>query len=143
VYQNEVHDVATKHGRRDDAKEAEMYHGTRDTTPIAIYKSEEGFDMRFSNAGMWGYANYFAKNASYSNNYAYKDPANDTRQIFVAKVLIGKTCLLGPDNNLKIPPLIQGTEMMYDSVSGQTNGSDVTMVYSNKKAYPEYLITYK
>ena len=120
-----------------------MYHGTSDTPPIAIYKSEEGFDMRFSNAGMWGFANYFAKNSSYSNNYAFKDTGNGTRQIFCARVLIGKASLLGPDQNLKRPPLIQGTDVMYDSVQGQTNGSDVTMVYSNKKAYPEYLITYK
>jgi hypothetical protein len=116
VYQNEVGDIARKHGGRDHALEAEMYHGTSDASPIAIYKSEEGFDMRFSKAGMWGFANYFAMNSSYSNHYAFKDTANGTRQIFCAKVLIGKTSLLGPDQNLKIPPLIQGTDLMYDSV---------------------------
>ena len=37
-----------------------LYHGTGNTPPDMIYKSEEGFDMRFSNQGMWGQAVYFA-----------------------------------------------------------------------------------
>jgi hypothetical protein len=48
-----------------------MYHGTRTTAPAIIYKSEEGFDVAFSRAGMWGHANYFAKNASYSDGYSH------------------------------------------------------------------------
>jgi hypothetical protein len=43
-----------------------------------------------------------------------------------------------------MPPLIDGEKIdRYDSVKGFTGGSDVFMIYSNKKAYPEYLITYK
>jgi hypothetical protein len=41
-----------------------------------IYTSEKGFDMRFCEKGMWGIANYFAVNASYSNSgyhYTTKD----------------------------------------------------------------------
>ena len=53
------------------ANEKELFHGTRGNNPRQIYDSEEGFDMRFSASGMWGQANYFAVNASYSNNYAY------------------------------------------------------------------------
>jgi len=49
-----------------------LWHGTRTTDPRIISGSEEGFDMRFANAGMWGTGNYFAVNASYSNNgYAF------------------------------------------------------------------------
>jgi hypothetical protein len=44
-----------------------MYHGTRNTPPSAIYKSEEGFDIFYSRGGSWGYANYFAKNSAYSD----------------------------------------------------------------------------
>ena len=84
MYQNEVDDVASKHGGNDHAKQDEMYHGTRNTPPLAIYKSEEGFDMTYSNAGSWGYANYFAKNSAYSNEFAYKDLANGTKQMFCA-----------------------------------------------------------
>ena len=120
-----------------------MYHGTSNTPPATIYKSEEGFDMRYSNAGSWGYANYFAKNSAYSHNLAYQNLENGTREMFCAKVLIGKTILLGRDKNLKRPPMIPGSQISFDSVQGHTHGSDVIMVYSNKKAYPQYLITYK
>lgn len=30
----------------------------------------------------------------------------------------------------------------FDSVKGNTNGSDIYVIYANKKTYPEYLITY-
>lgn len=50
-----------------------LWHGTSKTDPKLICQSEEGFDMRYANAGMWGHGNYFAVNASYSNNgYAFK-----------------------------------------------------------------------
>ena len=54
---------------------------------------------------------------------------------------------------MKIPPAIDEDDLrklnldskkayIYDSIKGNTRGSDVFMVYSNKKAYPFYLITY-
>ena len=47
------------------------------------------------------------------------------------------------DTSLKMPPLIEGkSDQRYDSVNGNTNGSDVFMIYTNKKAYPEYLVSY-
>jgi hypothetical protein len=90
---------------------------------------------------MWGYANYFAKNSSYSNNYAHTLPGGK-RQMFVATVLIGDTIILPPNGNIKFPPPNPATGKPHDSVQGHTGGSDVIMVYSNKKAYPQYLLTY-
>ena len=98
--------------------------------------------MRYSAPGMWGYANYFAKNASYSHAYSHQ-LQDGRRQMFVANVLIGISAVLLPDQNLKFPPMNDATQKPYDSVQGNTQGSDVIMVYSNKKAYPQYLITYK
>lgn len=49
-----------------------LYHGTRETQPSLIYNSEEGFDMRYSQIGLWGKAVYFAEYSSYSNAYSYK-----------------------------------------------------------------------
>ena len=63
--------------------------------------------------------------------------------MFCAKVLIGNPCIKGPDSSLRNPPINPDTNKEYDSVQGQTGGSDVIMVYANKKAYPQYLITYK
>jgi hypothetical protein len=48
-----------------------LFHGTRSCNPYEIIESEEGFDMRFSNEGLWGKGVYFAENASYSHNYAH------------------------------------------------------------------------
>ncbi len=104
--------------------------------------SEEGFNLNYSNEGMWGKANYFAFNSSYSNDYSSALPTGQ-RQMFMANVIVGKTIVMQSNNKLREPPIIDGKKIPYDSVKGNTGGSDVIMVYSNKKAYPEYLITYR
>ena len=99
--------------------------------------------MRFSPGGMWGRANYFAVNSSYSNDYRH-DCGGGQYQMFNAIVIEGKSAKLQSNNQLYMPPLLPGSNVdRFDSVLGNTNGSDVIMVYSNKKAYPFYLITYK
>lgn len=122
-----------------------LFHGTRNTPPSYIYQDEEGFDMRFSNAGLWGNGNYFAVNASYSHNYAHH-PSAGIRQMFLAKVLTGYSVKLNPDRSLRMPPVrqrsVKGADMRYDTVTGVTGGSEVFITYSNDKAYPFYLITY-
>ena len=117
-----------------------LFHGTRKIQPSSIYQDEEGFDMRFGRAGMWGNGNYFAVNASYSDNYAHHLP-DGTRQMFLAKVLTGRSIELQPDNTLRLPPTMQGN-LRYDTVHGETKGSQVYIAYSNDKAYPFYLISY-
>lgn len=57
---------------KNDPEEMFLFHGTRNNKPSLIFESEEGFDLRFAKQGVWGMAIYFAKNASYSHNYAYK-----------------------------------------------------------------------
>jgi hypothetical protein len=80
-----------------------------------IYDGEEGFDMRFSASGMWGQGVYFAVNASYSNGYAFTTTTG-TKQMFYAKVQVGKYKRLASDTSLRMPPLIEGTQLRYDSV---------------------------
>ena len=63
--------------------------------------------------------------------------------MFMALVTLGKEIKLQSDRTLRQPPNQPGTNIPYDSVKGFTGGSDVFMIYSNKKAYPEYTITYK
>ena len=147
--------------------EKELFHGTRNNDPKQIYDSEEGFDMRFSASGMWGQANYFAVNASYSDSYAHQGICSkvqrQTKQMFLAKVLTGITYECASDSKLRMPPEkpsfvpatrasyvpatgasnIQLSQVRYDTVSGKTNGSDVFMTYDNLKAYPAYLISYE
>ncbi|XP_013786928.1 poly [ADP-ribose] polymerase 15-like [Limulus polyphemus] len=135
----------------DSVDEKLLFHGTRSNEPKRIYDNEEGFDMRFSAKGMWGNANYFAENASYSDAYAYKN-SSGAKEIFLALVLTGDSIRLSPDSNLRMPPpkssnviaegKVQFAETRYDTVNGFTQDSTVYMTYDNLKAYPAYLITY-
>lgn len=142
----EVREVVKNNG---DAQILHLFHGTSATDPKLIYQSQEGFNLNYSNEGLWGKANYFAFNSSYSNNnYAHKLDGQH-RQMFMARVSLGKEITLLPSaqNNklqqLREPPMQEGKKIPYDSVKGNTMGSDVIMIYTNKKAYPEYLITYR
>ena len=141
-----------------DVNEKELFHGTKSTPPEKIFKSEHGFDFRFASTGMWGEGTYFAVNAQYSNNYAHS--VGDSKQMILAKVLTGETCRCQPHGSLKKPPVKSQPrgrhssssgdssgevfeDERYDSVSGNTNGSDIFVIYDHDKAYPAYLITYK
>jgi len=133
-----------------NVNEIELFHGTRSNDPKNIYEGEEGFDMRFSAQGMWGMANYFAVNASYSHAYSYT--STPWIQMFLVKVLTGDSYECQSDRTLRMPPVkaagtstgeVQFVNTRYDTVSGHTNGSKVFMTYDNDKAYPAYLITYQ
>lgn len=119
-----------------------LYHGTRKNDPKNIYAGGEGFDILYSTGGSWGRALYFAAKSSYSNDFAYLTDQNE-RQMFEAQVNIGDTTILQRDKTIKMPPMKPDGFARYDSVQGFTGGSDVYMVYANKKAYPGYLITYR
>ena len=133
-----------------NVNERELFHGTRNNDPRVIYEGEDGFDMRYSAQGMWGLANYFAVNASYSHAYAYAK-SDGSRQMFLVKVLTGDSHSSTPNRNLRMPPekqsgaggKLQFATPRYDTVTGNTGGSQVFMAYDNDKAYPAYLIQYK
>ena len=142
--------LARKNGD-DYVNEMCLFHGTRET-PQKIYFSEEGFDMRYSCGGSWGIGNYFAVNASYSDRvFSYVCKTADVKQLLMAKVLTGHSFASEVDKSLRKPPImkdrrcqISGIEdPRYDTVTGVTRGCRVYITYSNDKAYPCYLITYK
>ena len=127
-----------------------LFHGSRKNDPALIYKGDQSFDMRFCISGMWGRGNYFAKNASYSNNYAFTSgSAVPCRVILAAWVLTGHSFHSSPNGSLTKPPprdddpVTEGTVMRhYDSVNGTTEGSKVYITYDNTLAYPAYRIAY-
>eukprot|EP00347_Sterkiella_histriomuscorum_P006231 403353563 len=138
-FKHAVDDIRDKWNK--PAQTLMLYHGTRGTAPKSIYDSEEGFNMLFSSGGMWGQAIYFAQNSSYSDGYKYA-VSQTTFQMFFARVLVGNYIKLPSDKQIKMPP-VDAQGKYYDSIQGHTGGSDVFMIYANKKAYPEYLITYQ
>ena len=130
---------------RSDVNEMRLFHGTRTNPPEKIYRSEHGFDFRFGSSGMWGRGAYFAVNASYSSNYAYRsvDPTCSGRQIFMAYVLTGDSKKMRADSSLVVPPCKEGrTDERYDSVNGDSGTSQIYVVYDHDKSYPAYLITF-
>jgi hypothetical protein len=101
-----------------------VWHGTRNTAPASVYHGEHGFNINYSNDGMWGPAIYFAVNASYSCP-GYSHPVAGqpgTYQVFLAEVALGESIELAPDNKLKEPPM-KDKSKRYDSVSGYTGNS--------------------
>ena len=126
--------------------EMRLFHGTRANPPEKIYRSEHGFDFRFGKFGRWGKGAYFAVDASYSANYAYKSITG--RQILMAYVLTGHSKKMHPDSTMVAPPIKEGCidEQRYDSVNGDAVTSYGTfhtyIVYDHDKSYPAYLITF-
>ena len=55
-----------------------------------FYEGEEGFDIKYSNTGMWGRGIYFAQNAKYSLDFAYKYKDSNVKGMFLALVNLGK-----------------------------------------------------
>jgi len=57
--------------------------------------------------------------------------------------VIGNEIEIAPNNALLEPPANPSTNDRYDSVKGNTNGSDVYIVYKNVKTYPGLLVRYQ
>ena len=103
--------------------------------------------MRFSAQGMWGRGNYFAVNASYSASYAHT-LSNGSKQFFFSQVIVGDAHDCPSDPSLTKPPEKGSSNSnfqreRYDSVSGTTGGSKVFILYTNGRAFPSYLVTFK
>jgi hypothetical protein len=132
----------------DKVNERLLFHGTRGTDPASIITSEKGFDFRFGSEDcLWGKGTYFAVKASYCDSrFAFHTPRGN-KQVFVARVLTGRSVHLPkPNRALKAPPRLPDSPTdSYDSVNGVVENplrSHVYVVYDHDKAYPAYLITY-
>ena len=135
-----------------DDNERSVWHGTSSLDPSIIYKDrQDGFMMQFSREGLWGRGVYFAHKSAYSFNYSYIPGQNRTerppsvdgeREMFLAKLLIGNEVKLESDRSLTVPPINNKNGLKYNTVSGETAGSQVWIVYENGRAYPDYLVRY-
>jgi Poly(ADP-ribose) polymerase catalytic domain len=102
---------------------------------------------------------YFAAKSSYSDNFAFR-PAKQSskeswrerpdvwtgdRELLLTKLLVGNEIDFKPSQETKsfvAPPLMPGSKLRYDTVTGVTGQSKVWVVYENGRAYPEYLVRY-
>ena len=116
-----------------------LWHGTSALDPTMIIgEGREGFDANYSSEGMWGKGFYGAVNANYSINYSHRK--GNLKCFFNVRLNLGKEVFVA--YNQEVTRKFQRPPGDNDSVKGNTNGSDVYIVYHNKQTYPEYLVTY-
>lgn len=147
---NELNLLKAKHVLKPDMGYVrDLFHGTNKTPPETIYSSEAGFMIQYSSPdGRYGSGIYFAKKASYSDNYAYKTvdakSGAPVKQIMLVKVITANV-YDAPNalRDIRTAPWVDENTEMYDSVKGKSNGEDIYMVYENSRACPAYLITYQ
>ena len=125
-----------------------LFHGTRKNDPRSVAESLRGIDFRCSRRDhqlLWGTGAYFAANAHYSNRYSYYNTKLQAWQMIIVKVLTGHTCTYrNPIPSLTRPPLLfTGSNLLYDTVCGQSGGSDIYVVYDQDRAYPAYIVSYR
>lgn len=87
--------------------------------------------FHFVSGTAYGIGVYFHEYANYSHNYAPAD-SRGIRMMFLADVLIGKTCVGNP--SMKVPP---------DGFDTTSDGQHIFVVYHDAAAYGHYLITYQ
>ena len=99
----------------------------------------------FLAGAMYGYGVYFARDASYSVNYAKgKGEGNDgALYMYLARVLVGQYCQGNSD--MKVPPPKDPSrpEILYESVVDNTGNPSIFVVSSDPQCYPEYLIKFQ
>ncbi|CAF3089011.1 unnamed protein product [Rotaria sp. Silwood2] len=108
-----------------------LFHGCLETSANQIV--QECFNRSFAgvNGVAYGCGVYFHSHANYSHSYA-KPSGSGERTMFLARVLIGKTC--HGNSSMKVPPA------GYDTT---TDGQNIFVVYHDAGAYADHLITYQ
>jgi hypothetical protein len=77
----------------DTVQELSLYHGTGENVANVI--AEKGFDPTLNRTSMYGRGTYFAKNASYSKNYAPPSKGDEISFMLICSVLVGKMSVYG------------------------------------------------
>ncbi|ELU13601.1 hypothetical protein CAPTEDRAFT_185544 [Capitella teleta] len=119
-----------------DVNEKLLFHGTRKENVDAI--AQQGFDWRISGSSVgtkFGKGSYFARDASYSNNYT------DSRQLFLVRVLVGDS-VQGYPNYVKPPTKSSPGGKAYNSCVNDSSNPSIYVIFERAQTYPEYLINY-
>ncbi|NXG27654.1 PAR12 polymerase, partial [Dromaius novaehollandiae] len=116
-----------------------LFHGTSKKHIDAI--CQQNFDWRI--CGLHGTVygkggSYFARDASYSNNYCTEDA--HIKSMFLARVLVGEFTL-GRSSYVR-PPLKDSQNSFYDSCVNSTSNPSIFVIFEKHQIYPEYLIEY-
>ncbi|XP_033103909.1 protein mono-ADP-ribosyltransferase PARP12-like [Anneissia japonica] len=130
--------------KRTKQDERRLWHGTREYHVQAI--CQQNFDFRCSGSSSgtaYGQGSYFARDASYSANYAI--PSNDGKRfMFLAKVLVGEYTI--GNTAYKRPPekpnATGQVKILYDSCVNTISNPSIFVIFDIAQMYPDYLIQY-
>nr|XP_056703415.1 protein mono-ADP-ribosyltransferase PARP12 [Euleptes europaea] len=122
-----------------DVDERLLFHGTarNHVDPIC----QQNFDWRICgvHGTAYGKGSYFARDASYSDNYCKQDSISKT--IFLARVLVGEFTN-GLPHYLRPPAKDSQNTIFYDSCVNSTHNPSIFVIFEKHQIYPEYLIEY-
>ncbi len=130
-----------------EIKEMLLFHGTRKTDPKVIYEDKEDcFNINYTGEGnLLGRGTYFAERPEYSVNYSYKESGlGNIYSMFYCQVLVGESQKCpGHSGDIRDTTFKDPVKRIkYESMTDFLQGSNVFVVYKNRRAYPLYLIKY-
>ncbi|NXA85025.1 PAR12 polymerase, partial [Melanocharis versteri] len=119
------------------ADERFLFHGTNKKYIDAI--CQQNFDWRICglHGTVYGKGSYFARDASYSDNYCGAD--SHTKTMFLARVLVGEFTLGSSDY---VRPPMKDSQNFYDSCVNSSSNPSIFVIFEKQQIYPEYLIEY-
>uniref|UniRef100_A0A8D2PNR0 Poly(ADP-ribose) polymerase family member 12 n=2 Tax=Zosterops lateralis melanops TaxID=1220523 RepID=A0A8D2PNR0_ZOSLA len=120
------------------ADERFLFHGTSKKDIDAI--CQQNFDWRICglHGTVYGKGSYFARDASYSDNYC--GPDSHTKTMFLARVLVGEFTLGSSDY---VRPPMKDSQNFYDSCVNNSTNPSIFVIFEKQQVYPEYLIEYQ
>ncbi|KAJ7329087.1 hypothetical protein JRQ81_015261 [Phrynocephalus forsythii] len=123
-----------------DVDERQLFHGTSKSHVDAI--CQQNFDWRICgvHGTAYGKGSYFARDASYSDNYSKSDSTIQT--MFWAKVLVGDYTR-GSSLYLRPPAKDTQNTSFYNSCVNDLMDPSIFVIFEKHQIYPEYLIEYK
>eukprot|EP00300_Choanocystis_sp_HF-7_P013406 c18286_g1_i4.p1 GENE.c18286_g1_i4~~c18286_g1_i4.p1 ORF type:complete len:560 (+),score=80.63 c18286_g1_i4:25-1680(+) len=123
------------------ANEHWAFHGTKTQESIRNI-CVNGFLRDFNTAQGFGFGSYFARDASYSVDYAPPIGPNNIRTMFYVRILIGEPC---KGSNGKKQPDKKPSGVLYDSMVNDVANPSIFVlsVASDSKAYPEFIIEFQ
>ncbi|XP_010286854.1 PREDICTED: poly [ADP-ribose] polymerase 12, partial [Phaethon lepturus] len=136
LYQWQKEQMQKSNGRK-TVDERFLFHGTSKKYIDAI--CQQNFDWRICglHGTVYGKGSYFARDASYSDNYCRED--SYTKTMFLARVLVGEFTL---GNSSYVRPPLKDNGNFYDSCVNSCSNPSIFVVFEKQQIYPEYLIVY-
>ena len=101
------------------------------------------YKLKSFSGALYGNGSYFATESTYSTDDWYSKPdASGLKRMYLARVLTG--VYTKGEEGLKVPPEQPGKpNVLYDSVVNDVSNPTMFVVFIDRQAYPEYLVSFK